>query len=358
MITIILLISIVVIPIVGYNLFGHLRKSAKPRRTIYEYVLVVAMVISTLLFAFSWMMNADDYYTAIDIVDGGYTPIASTHVFTLIFFFVAALAAILALWLKQEKLPPLIFVIAIVFVVIGILIGLVFLTQVSSNTENGSGGLLFALMPLTYIIIALSVLMKVTEQAQVCATDRQYRNKFINNLNQWIVKSGSYSLWVLLLFLPVMIIVISVLMLFGQDYNSLTKVFTETTTWTFSQQTHPPFLDHKGHYLCTVAVCGSPRLVKPIRLGIRHGNEIIVNRQLLIANAFEELLQDGAPNLHRWIRAKYDQYGYPLSKRITTANKSNLVYILMKPLEYTFLMVLYLCCSAPEEKINRQYTLK
>ena len=137
----------------------------------------------------------------------------------------------------------------------------------------------------------------------------------------------------------------------------MTKVFTETTTWRFSTETHPPFLDHQGHYLCTVAVCGDPKVVKPLRLGRRHGHEIIVNRQLLIANAFEELIQENMPLVHRMVRGLYDQYGYPLSKKITSQRGSNLVYRLMKPLEYFFLICLYLFSTKPEEKIAGQYIL-
>lgn len=83
----------------------------------------------------------------------------------------------------------------------------------------------------------------------------------------------------------------------------------------------------------------------------------MVNRQLLIANAFEELIQESTPRLHKFIRNAYDRYGYPLSKNITTPASSNLVYRLMKPLEYLFLAVLYFCCSKPEEKINKQYAI-
>ena len=55
-------------------------------------------------------------------------------------------------------------------------------------------------------------------------------------------------------------------------------------------------------------------MVKPLRYGIRHGYKIMVNRQLLIANAFENILEQYTPKLHKIIRNFYDKYGYPLSK--------------------------------------------
>ncbi len=146
-------------------------------------------------------------------------------------------------------------------------------------------------------------------------------------------------------------------MLFGQDYNSLVKVFTETATWRFSQHISPFPLPHEGHYLCTVAAKGSPNVVKPVRLGKRWGRTIIVNRQLQIANAFEELLSDLSPGLHRVIRHNYDKYGYDLSKKINNTKASNITYILMKPLEWIFLICLYLFVVEPEKKIKKQYSL-
>jgi hypothetical protein len=78
----------------------------------------------------------------------------------------------------------------------------------------------------------------------------------------------------------------------------------------------------------------------------------------LIANAFEEMIQDISPTLHRGIRNLYDKYGYNLSKKINTPFRSNLTYILMKPLEWVFLLSLYLLCKNPEKKINKQYAAK
>jgi hypothetical protein len=96
----------------------------------------------------------------------------------------------------------------------------------------------------------------------------------------------------LVLCFPIMVIFISFLLLFGQKPDSLVRAFTDTYKHGFSQ------LDHEcdnvqcgGHYLCSVAANGHTGIVKPERLGIRNGNPIICNRQLLVSNAFEELLR-------------------------------------------------------------------
>ena len=56
------------------------------------------------------------------------------------------------------------------------------------------------------------------------------------------------------------------------------------------------------HYLCTVAARGHPWLVRPLRLGRRRGATILVNRQLAVANAFEDLLHERWPRLGRGAR--------------------------------------------------------
>ena len=341
----------------GYLFYKILRENTKPATVIWEFLFISAFALSACLFCLVWLFNGDDYYTPIDIVDGGYTPFASKHLLTLIVFFGLSVFGLFKLWYKDRLQPPLLFSLCIVFVMIGIPISIAVIMQTSTNTEQSGETFLFALLPITYIVTSITVLTKVIIAGADVANKKNYRNKYLNLLNQKLANTKQQPLFIILMLFPVFAMVVIILMLFGQDTNSITKVFTETTTWTFSQKTHPPFLGHEGHYLCTVAVCGTPEIVKPLRLGKRHGHEIIVNRQLLIANAFEELIQENAPRLHQVIRDFYDKYGYPLSRKITTAKASNAVYILMKPLEHFFLIVLYFFSVNPEEKINKQYAI-
>jgi len=347
----------IICPIVGYFFYKQIRVNIKPATIVGEFIFIGLFILTMGLFGLIWLLNGDGYYTAIDPVDGGYTPFAFQHLPTLIVFFALAVFGLIKLWYKGRVLPPLLFSLCVMFVMIGIPISAAVILQTSTNTEQSGGTFFFALLPFFYVVTSIIVLLKVVNAEADVASTKIYRNKYLNLLNQKLAKTDKQPLLILVTLLPVSAIIVAILMIFGQDANSITKVFTETTTWTFSQKTHPPFLDHEGHYLCTVAVCGTPDIVKPLRLGKRHGHEIIVNRQLLIANAFEELIQENVPTLHKVIRGFYDKYGYPLSKKITTTRASNAVYLLMKPLEYLFLMVLYLCSTKPEEKINKQYAI-
>lgn len=156
--------------------------------------------------------------------------------------------------------------------------------------------------------------------------------------------------------IPLTGLLICICILFGQGPWGIIKAFTETSDWTYSTMISPPPEHYTGHYLCTVAVNGHEKLVKPTRLGIRQGVKIGVNRQLCVANAFEQVIEERTPRFHRLVRYIYDNYGYPLSKHITTKLRADIIYIVMKPLEWIFLAVLYLSDICPESRIAVQYT--
>lgn len=179
---------------------------------------------------------------------------------------------------------------------------------------------------------------------------------------QWIYRilhGGKNLPWLgLVAAIPVLGIGLAVLTLFGQEPDSIIQAWTQTSDWTFSQQTAPPNLPMDYHYLCTVAARGHQSLVKPLRLGKRHGHWVIVNRQLAVANAFEELLQERVPGFHRIVRNTYDRYGYPIANHIRSTWASDIVWLLMKPAEWLFLAVLYLFDLKPENRIAVQYPHK
>ena len=157
---------------------------------------------------------------------------------------------------------------------------------------------------------------------------------------------------------PLLGIVLCFLMLFGQKPDYLIKAWTETADWRLSQKTAPPNLYKDQHYLCTVAAGGHNRILKPIRMGERHGHRVVVNRQLCIANAFEQILEERTPRFHKCVRHIYDTYGFSIAKLIRTKTAADIVYLLIKPLEWFFLIVLYLCDTKPENRIAMQYLPK
>jgi hypothetical protein len=186
----------------------------------------------------------------------------------------------------------------------------------------------------------------------------EYNNKFIVFLYKI---SNNYrkmsKVWVISLF-PILVIIQLILVLFGQRPDSFIRVFLETSSFNYSNipAPKPEIVEGDGHYLCTVSAKGHKKLVKPIRAGIRGGLRIPVNRQLLIANAFENILEQYMPTFHKIIRNFYDRYGYPISRHINSKWSADVIYLLMKPLEWFFLVVLYTVDKNPENRIHIQYS--
>lgn len=126
--------------------------------------------------------------------------------------------------------------------------------------------------------------------------------------------------------MPLLGILIWILSLFGQEPDSVIKAFTETADWNLSIKILAQNLEYDGHYLCTVAAGGHKEIVKPIRLGRRGKKYIVVNRQLFIANAFEQIIEEKAPRFHYVVRSFYDKYGYPVAKHINSKYAADFVY--------------------------------
>lgn len=353
----IFLIAIICVFVIGV-------KKVKKPISIIEIILSVTYILSLFLFLFGLLIHSAPFYIAIDPIDlECYSPFSDKHYPTIILYGIIFNVSVFLIWQKGRKLPPLTLVLSLLFLGIGVLINFAILLQIAGhNTESldvykGNDGIFFFILtPIISLLISILLITKVIKEEKTESQNRIYQNSVLNYCNTFLTKKMDETVWALILLFPVFLLITIILTLFGQETDSIIKVFTDTTTWTFSQKTHPPILDHKGHYLCTVAAKGHPKIVKPVRLGKRHGNEIIVNRQLQIANAFEEMIQGFSPKMHHLIRTNYDNYGYNLSKKINSEIGANITYIVMKPLEWFFLICLYSFCNTPEKKINKQYT--
>ncbi|MBR3102372.1 MAG: hypothetical protein IKH46_00975 [Lachnospiraceae bacterium] len=168
-------------------------------------------------------------------------------------------------------------------------------------------------------------------------------------------RSQFWPLFAVIAVLPMLGVFLGISVLMHQRPDALIATWTETANWNLSQMIPPPNVYEDQHYLCTVAAHGHEKVVKPIRMGERHGHRVVVNRQLEIANAFELVLEWKTPRLHHVIRSFYDKYGFPIARCIRTKTACDVVYILMKPLEWFFVTVLYLTLVHPENVIAVQY---
>ena len=292
-----------------------------------------------------------------------HTPVYTQAQLTVIMVALTAAAGYLIVnYIPLRVMPPLALVLGLAAMYLGTIESVVWGIQVFRGRDYDFFLLLYPLNCL--LLTARTVSHKMWEWKQLLETDESRRQRYLegtgifHRCNRFLAKSERWPLAAFLLMWPLLGILIGLLMLFGQKPDAVIRAFTETSDWNLSQRVAPQNIYFDEHYLCTVAAGGHEKIVKPKRLGVRHGHQVIVNRQLCIANAFEQVLEERTPRFHRAVRRFYDTYGFPAAKLIRSKYAADVVYFIMKPLEWIFLAVLYLTDANPENRIAIQYTGK
>lgn len=324
---------------------------------INDFIVIVIAPFLTILYGNVYLRISNNPWTEVNVNTALHAPIWPDTIPTFIVLIGLSLIGYIILRPGHyDKLPPLVLALAIAFLYIGMALSLLWSIQMLTLTKELISYVFMCLMPWNYALICIRELMKVIDfcdkQGWVFTTTWQLK------LYHLIYKGRRLPWAAFFLLVPLLGIISLVLTLFGQEPDAMIKMWTNTSDWTLSQKVSPPSVTYDEHYLCTVGASGHRKLVKPIRMGVRHGHRIVVNRQLLIANAFEQIIEEKLPRTHRWIRRFYDNYGYPISRHIKKTWQADLIYLLMKPLEWFFLIVLYATDTKPENRIATQYLSK
>jgi len=288
-------------------------------------------------------------------------PISSYYLLPfLLILTVGAVGYLVLLFTKGDRLPPLVSALCTAGVILVNLLGLALMCQLFKNAVKQPFSVYLLLYHLNVLFLSARVIVRHLKEQIAYYSKREEEIKTRKGLYKFythVTKLSQYAFPVLMCMFFIVAVLEIIFVLAGQGLDAPVKMFTDTADWTFSQQIPPPPIEYDGHYLCTVAAGGHKKIVKPTRLGRRRGAIIVVNRQLCIANAFEDVIQERFPRFHKKIRHFYDTHGYPLSRLITNERRADIVYFLMKPLEWIFLIFLYLVDRRPEERIERQYSL-
>lgn len=338
-----------------FNILNLFKKKKIKENLIDILTFLLGIILTVILYL---LYEFKDYNQALRL--GGseielHSPIASWSMPTVLTISLVGIISFALIRIKKLNLPPLVIVGAMSGIFVCSTYIIIYIIQLSSNI--GTGGILFlTLFPINYILCSIRAvmeIMKIYKEKNIQA--REYKNKFLNKCSKIFYNIENWPIIAIVLSIPFTAILICILVLFGQRPDEAIKAFLETSDWTLSTKISPPSVTYDAHYLCTVSLRGHKNIVKPIRMGIRRGEKIVVNRQLCIANAFEDLIQERTPKFHHFIRHIYDKYGYPLSKHINNAIEADITYFIMKPLEWVFLIVLYLFDEKPENRIATQY---
>ena len=283
--------------------------------------------------------------------DSKHSIIAPDYYLTIQIIILVALAGYwLIRFMPVERLTPILSVFGIAAIYLGIGVCILWCIQTGED-------FFLILYPLNCMLILIKTICIFVNKKSLSLQNGTTTTRF-KKLSGLLDKATKLPVAALVFVVPLLGVIIIVLMLFGQEPDSIIKAWTETADWTMSQKIPPQSIPNDSHYLCTVAAGGHRKIVKPIRTGKRHGHRVVVNRQLCVANAFEQVLEEKLPKFHKVVRRIYDNIGYPISKHIHSKYTADVIYYLMKPLEWIFLIVLYTVDVKPENRIAVQYPHK
>lgn len=266
---------------------------------------------------------------------------------------VFAIAYFISRYLKKE-LSPIVISIVSALMVIGLLftfaICIHFLPMAVVAVFPGIG--LMYLSPFFCFFYLYKEIIRLNKYLKTYLEKQNTTSGHLINAFYYSIQQNHLG-FVTVLVAPLLLVIQAALFLVGQQPDSVITQFTESCGYLLSK--YQDCSCGGGHYLCSIAANGNKKLVKPMRFGIRANERIVVNRQLLIANAFENWLEEHTPKLHRVIRNAYDACNIPVNEWSKHKRFANVLYILMKPLEWLFLLWLYLFDKKPEDRIAQQY---
>lgn len=359
----ILILGLVLLAPIGLVITDIVLFIKKKENGLFEFIAFFIAGIYILLAYELWEVPSYDVALNLYGDTSTHEPFSSEHVLTLIVMMLVGFTCYMILKFFRKALPPLAEVMLLGGVYLGSAVNVMCVVQLlcgasPQGIDRGADAffvLPLCMVPLIFLIHVVELMTHLVKERAEKQESVHYENTAMQKVNLWFLKGANLFLAALIAAIPILVILMMILCLFGQQPDSVILAFTKTSDWILSKEVSPPPTAYDEHYLCTVSLRGHKKLVKPIRCGIRKGRKIIVNRQLCVANAFEQLLMERTPKLHRAIRTFYDTYGYPISRHINSAWSADITYLIMKPLEWIFVVVLYLFDLDPETRICKQY---
>lgn len=286
-----------VINIVALNAMINGKKMIRGEKW-FEYITIVLGILCSA----PYMMLSDIVYTA-DWTETLYNSQRHAPIWTesyptvIAVAFVGIIGYLILSWMPLKKMPPLVIVSSMAAMYLWAGECILWIIQVQGVEIQGIAmDMYLSLFPLNCIFIIIKTIgRKVKEWKEMEEHNENYydNNAFFKVLSGKLRKAENWPLAALILMLPLLGIMICILVLFGQRPDAIIKAWTETADWSLSQRVAPQNIRYDEHYLCTVAAGGHRKVVKPIRMGVRHGHRVTVNRQLCIPMPLSRYWKNG-----------------------------------------------------------------
>ncbi len=309
---------------------------------------LVVLVIYPLLFLVYW--DAPKVDCCMELNNAFFGPESKLSIYVLM-----ACCVLAYFYAKYVRKPagPLFEVIIYCFLLLGLLANIPMLLQLDDPLLS-----LMGVAPVMGLFALRLILNHYKIDKQIAEGSYRTDTAFMG----WTYNVLTAPLWkkipiLTLLCVPLLLVLVLILLLFGQKPDAFITAFTDTYGQGLSQLACEVDCADE-HYLCTIAAKGHKKVVRPLRFGFRHGRVIQVNRQLLVANAFEDVLERKMPQTHQFIRHHYNRFGERAKRLFLVLGNpwiADFVYVLMKPLDWFFWLVLYIFEAKPENRIAMQY---
>jgi len=344
--------------VIVFNFFYFLiNDELKIRKELWSALQILVIFISGLFF---FQNESNELNSQLNLCcDGSGTIFSIENRLGVYFMMILYKIGFLITIFKKKVLPPIIEVVLNILLMLGVLLNVILIFHISVE-----GYLFLPQVCINFPLIIMLIINLIVRQRRLIRfiDENKIESDTILGLIclQFLKFRPIIQFPILLvLVIPILVLATSILILIGQKPDALIKAFTDTYKHGFSQLSYEcENVECGGHFLCSVGANGHKSIVKPIRYGERNGRRIICNRQLLISNAFEDFVQEKFPNEHKIIRSNYNKVGDLVHKYYDVFNiklVSDIVYYLMKPLEWFFLVVLYCVDEKPENRIEKQY---
>lgn len=108
-------------------------------------------------------------------------------------------------------------------------------------------------------------------------------------------------------------------------------------------------------YIATVAAKGHPQFVKSIPVVIDNGSTAWINAQMRYLKCAEITYMAMFPGGHKILREIYDVLGMPLARIMTQPVLADLMYMILKPIEWSARIVMRVFLSDVDEAANKIY---
>lgn len=216
------------------------------KREKYQHIDVWTICVGVILNCTLWLVMGYQEWNQSLIQKGGakfHTPLNKEHLFTFIVVMLIGYWGYLYVKYREKPISTLEFVIGLGTTYITNILGLILCIQLCNNylmpVHSGTGRINFPvifmnLLPVNFTLMTITLMSKLIRgEIKECISNTS-RITILEKINHRF-NINSYLIIPIFMGIPILFVVITILLVVGQEPLSLYKVFTVTSDWVFSK---------------------------------------------------------------------------------------------------------------------------